>query len=350
MARVFTRGFEDGDNYFSSDRINVIGGGAVINEATTLSFGDARCIKLSSIAGSNYIYTKIIPQIASYDLSEVYVRIYASSGASIYESTDDVRLTIQDDSGTDICYLADDGTVYTINGTGAASTTDIFAATWRRFEFHIVLAAAGSGGGITIRIDGISVFSSSEDLSSVTAVGYVGAFIQAGTASVETVLIDDIAINDITGVTDNNYPGDARIIGLLPTAAGANTNMTPLSGDNYANVDDAQSLGNDGDTTYVSAATSQELDSYEFESIATKYPSLPSNTAIARVTMMAVCRTPTVGLDIRGVVVDGGTENGVVVTPEGTASYGINGSVVTHPDGSWTYARVESAEFGIESI
>jgi len=342
MARVFTRGFEDGATGLQGDLVN---GAGVTNAATTLSFGDVRCISLNDQTNNDYLYAKIIPQIATYDLSEVYIRIYVKCTAAGLEQD----IYIRDDQGHNTLVLRlFDGDVVVL-GSLKDTLGNEKTASWVRWEFYVLI---GASGRIRIRKEGAEVF----DSGVIDTTGGTGTFVQwigcklSSSSSGTTMYFDDIAVNDTTGVVDVTYPGDARIIGLLPTAAGANTNMTPLSGDNYANVDDAQSSGNDGDTTYVSAAVSQELDSYEFESIATKYPSLPSNTAIARVTLMAVCRTPTTGLDIRGVVVDGGTENGVVVTPEGTASYGINGSVVTHPDGSWTYARVESAEFGIESI
>ena len=370
MARVFTRGFEDGEAAFADDYekldLGVTYVGTVTNQPTILSFGTTRCIlvkgttnSVTRSAGALYL-AHIVPQTSSASLDEVYVRIYAKmsvwSGNKVYAG-----IGVYDENKARLVELRNNGDVITPNGTVSAGAISSFSSSWDRYEFYVKVATAGNGGGVIIRLNGSIIYSSiatgGEDMTSGGGLeaGYIACTVLTGYApsastSVIEFLMDDIAVNDTVGISDSSYPGEGRIVGLLPTAAGSNSDMTPLSGDNYANVDDAQSSGNDGDTTYVAAAVSQEVDSYVCENLATKYPTLPTNTAISRVTLMTVCRTPATGLDIRGVVVDGSTENGVVVTPEGVASYGLNGSVVTHPDGNWTYARVNSAEFGIESI
>ena len=355
MARVFTRGFEDGEAAFPGDltsgtHVYNKESGAVV-PALALSVGDTRSISLGYASTVCYLYAHIVPQITTYDLLEVYIRIYAAQSYNAYTNT--MWLQINDQAGNELVRLGQDKKIWVLGSVSGdtVASAPFDGSVWARFEFYLEVANPGQ---LIIRKNGVVIFSDSYDFTAngATSVGYVGGHRGESGTLAESFFFDDIAVNDTTGSNDVSYPGDGRIVGLFPKAVGTNTNMTayPDSGeDNYEDVDDPATTGNDGDTTYVTTGASQSVDTYEFDDLDDNF-TIPSSTAISRVTVMSVCRTPTTGLDIRGVVVDSGTSNGIVVTPEGEASYGINGSVVTHPAGSWTVARVNSAEFGIESI
>jgi len=72
--------------------------------------------------------------------------------------------------------------------------------------------------------------------------------------------IDDFYLLTIDADTTGPL-GDSRVEAIYPTGAGSNTDWTPDSGSNYARVNEVHA---DGDTSYVSSNTLDQVDTYAF--------------------------------------------------------------------------------------
>ena len=155
---------------------------------------------------------------------------------------------------------------------------------------------------------------------------------------------DDIAIHDDSGVEWNDFQGDFSIQTLAPNAVGNSSQWTPLSGDNYTQVDD--SGGHDGDTTYVETNTVTNKDTYGHENL-----SVTPSSILAVV--VNVIGKDTLG-GTRGVKATIRSNTSEAQGPEftlvGDYSKTAQGFFYTDPDtlASWTDSDVNGAEFGYE--
>lgn len=77
---------------------------------------------------------------------------------------------------------------------------------------------------------------------------------------------DDLYLLDTTGSTNNDFLGDCKVETLVPDGAGNYTQWTPLSGNNWENVDDTTP---DDDSTYVSTSGTDFKDTYTFDNLTT---------------------------------------------------------------------------------
>lgn len=136
--------------------------------------------------------------------------------------------------------------------------------------------------------------------------------------------------------------GNVKVETLFPSGAGATTQWTPLSGANYENVDENPS---DGDTSYVSTDTVNEIDTYAFGN-------LTSTTGIiAAVKVNVVAKIDTAGAcEIAPIVRPATTDRvGNTITP-GTVYGWFSQLYNTNPEDSqaWEIADVNGSEFGVK--
>ncbi len=146
----------------------------------------------------------------------------------------------------------------------ATGTTTIIASAWNYVELKaFVNTGTPASGTCEVHLNGVAEIAST-----------AGNF---GSASLDSVLlpgnnasqnyhIDDMYILDSTGATPRNtFLGDVRVATIMPTADGAHTQWTPDSGSaHFSRVNETIA---DGDTSYVSDATPNDLDSYAFADI-----------------------------------------------------------------------------------
>lgn len=151
-------------------------------------------------------------------------------------------------------------------------------------------------------------------------------------------IIDDLYIDD------SNFLGDIKVETLCPSGAGTTTQWDALSGNNYENVDE---VSQDGDTSYVSTATANEIDTYAFGNLTTT-----SGTVYGVQVNMTARKDDAGSRSIAPVVRLSSTDrigNSVSVSD----SY-VNHIQMynTNPDDSeaWTIADVNGAEFGVKLI
>ena len=245
MTRIFTEGFETGDNLFWN----------VTGNSTSLAGprSGLRCLSLDSngvltktITAVSEAYFRIPVKITSAIINQVTQRFLVLSGATSMVSFTNVQ------SITPTHLTAQVGA-----STVATGTTWIFVNVWYLVEIYIKIA--DSGGRIVVKVDGITDIDYTGDTKPSTETTFDTIQLLSGAAS--SASWDDIAMNDTAGSVDNSWCGDGHVVRLNPNAVGSSSQWIPLSGStNYLMVDEVPP---DGDTTYVSASVVNLFDLYK---------------------------------------------------------------------------------------
>lgn len=110
---------------------------------------------------------------------------------------------------------------FTAGQIGSDSVVTIVAdsSTWYRIEMSVTLNASTQITACEVRLDGVSVASTTGlaiGSSQVCALGW-----RTAPGANKTCYIDDIAINDSTGSAQNTWPGAGSVVLLVPTADSA---------------------------------------------------------------------------------------------------------------------------------
>ncbi|MFZ1754225.1 MAG: hypothetical protein WBO46_18985 [Caldilineaceae bacterium] len=160
-------------------------------------------------------------------------------------------------------YDAGGGNVVLKIGSTAVATASAGAlgssSTWIHCGLDVKLAA--SGGWIYFYLNGALAASFDGDTSGAGST-VDGLQLASGSSMhqwTSFVFFDDIYLDSSVGESLPAALPDRRFVFVQPTAAGSNTEWTPLSGDNYAAVDERPQ---DGDTTYVAATVADKVDTY----------------------------------------------------------------------------------------
>ena len=155
-----------------------------------------------------------------------------------------------------------------ISGTTVATFAGAYTPTvWTHFQIEVVVH--NTAGEVHIRKNGNTV----DDFAATgintrggTSNNYVtGVRISSQTAQSPISYFDDFLMFDNSGSTLNTWCGDVRCYVLYPNGAGGSTQFTPLSGNNWSNVEDVGP--NDGDTTYVYSSTVGAEDLYTLQDL-----------------------------------------------------------------------------------
>ncbi len=172
-------------------------------------------------------------------LSDDLMRFRTAALASI--------LTIQFDAGGHILVKNSGGT------TIATGTTAVVVNTW--YYMEIKLFVNGASGTCEVHLNGATEIASTVGNFGSTNTGDLAFLGLNGTCT-----FDDVYACDTSGSVNTTFLGDSRVQTIYPTADGAHTAWTPNSGStHWTQVSETTP---DGDTTYVSDLTPNDIDSY----------------------------------------------------------------------------------------
>lgn len=233
------------------------------------------------------------------------------------------------------------GVVYrgTTAGTLLGTTSAIGASTSFVFvELSIVIHA--SAGTVSVRFDGAEVLSLTGQNTAATG-SALWDVVQLGNGAVQTTF-DDLYILDGSGAAPlNAVLGDCRVDARYPTAEGASSAWTPLSGsDNALMVDETSS---DDDTTYNSTATVNATDTHVVQDAA-----VAGGTIYGVQLCILQKKTDSGTCSIAPVVRHSSTDYpGTATNPTTSYAYALQ-PYGTNPGTSaaWTEADFNAAEFG----
>lgn len=162
--------------------------------------------------------------------------------------------------------IREDGSIDVYRGwsTGTllgSSDPDVVAiGDWQYFEFKVYIH--DSAGTYEVRLNESTVVSGSGvDTKALSTAGANNVQLIGPPAATGNIYIDDLYIDD------NDFHGDCRVDCLWPSGSGNYAQWTPVpSGtNNYANVDDGNSL--DDDTTYNVTDVVNEIDSFAYDNL-----------------------------------------------------------------------------------
>jgi hypothetical protein len=254
MARLATCGFalnSPGDTSLSPDGQASSGGGGAVTWDSTVQRSGVYSLKCASGAGgtawgqrdnptSTLGTTLYLSAWFNFDLAQsatLTIMRWTVGGVNCGE----VRLTSADKlqlwnavAGTQI-------------GSDSIALT---ASTWTKVALS-VLINTGSTDALELQVNGSSVASASGLAltdSVNTPIGAYGIRVNAGSGATN-LWVDDVIVNDSTGGNQNTWPGDGKLILLLPTADSAvGTGWTlgtgtAISSNGFGSVDNTPPLG-----------------------------------------------------------------------------------------------------------
>jgi hypothetical protein len=164
----------------------------------------------------------------------------------------------------DLRYDSSGTLFFTRNGTTigvvADASTRLVSNTWYWIEAKVTISDAS--GIANVKVNGIAVLTQSSLDTKNTANAY---FNQVKVNGSGTLQIDNYHVWDTTAGDVADYMGESVIETQLPSAAGSNADWTKNGGStNFSRVNEANE---DGDTTYVSSSTANQIDSYAFTNL-----------------------------------------------------------------------------------
>jgi hypothetical protein len=300
--------------------------------STTTARTGNRSIRLGGASVSG-VLTKTFG--SSYGTLSVAFGGYVGTGGlcrvQLLDSAGAIQMTVNIPSGGAISVYRGSET-----GTLLGSGGSITFGSW----FHLELDATihDSTGAVDVYLNGASVISlSGVDTKNTAIAGATSVrFTGPNAFSNPYLYIDDVVISDTYAQI-----GAAIVQTLYPTGAGATTQWTPSAGANYAAVDETTG---DGDTTYVSTSTLNNIDTYTFGDLTA------NSGAVLAVAVNIVGRADAGGSPQVTPVLRPGSTDRLGTGVAQTATY-ANGQSIweSNPDGgSWTEAAVNASEAGIK--
>ena len=334
MTRLFSEGFEMGDLLaFENYSLNA---GGLTGEETRSGNYALQCFGVTS--GSSYVEKSIDAK------SEIYVRMGFYKAETI---TSYWQLNIYNDTTFmgSVRYSASDEEIWAYVGASKVDTESfILDPGWHLIEARFKVD--GSSGVFSCKIDGTLIQEYTGDTLDVESTINKVMFWAHGQYSGHYSYIDDLAINDTNGASDNEWCGDGHIIAMTPNDDGDNIDFSGSDGDsvdNYALVDDIPA---DDDTTYVTGASVNDYDLYEFTA-----SSLPAEQIITRVWVEATAKDADTG-DISFLVKSGTTTEEDASDQTLTTSYARYKSDehLLNPDdsASWQESDLDAIQAGIK--
>jgi hypothetical protein len=281
-----------------------------------------------------------------------YLKITTLPGANMSA----IRIT---DSGNFQCAqvrLTSSGTLVLLDagsGTVGSASSALSTGTWYLVEVGV--DASTNPGTVTLRLDGVQVASGANSAQSPWARVVVGPVASATC----DLLWDDLAVNDSTGSAQTSWPGEGKIVHLLPNGAGdangwSNTANGAGSTSNYQLVDEVPP----NDTTdLVQTGTLNAEDMYALTNSGIGAADtvnavmvgirLRNNTADPSAAVRAQIKKTTGGTIAQGSAISLNSTSFATNAPAEPRNYTL--VRYTDPDGAaWTQATLDTAQAGIK--
>lgn len=221
-----------------------------------------------------------------------------------------------------------------LGGTLLGTSSAVFSGTdeWKYIEIKAVIN--DSSGSVEVKSNESTVLNLTSQDTQNTANAYLNRIYLYGVYTISSTYYDDLYIDD------SDFHGDVRVLSFNPDGDGTHSDFTPSAGSNYQCVDEGVA---NNDTDYVSSSTLNHKDTYTFTTgsiaavhgvQATHYVKKSDSGSRA---ITPICRSN--GTDYSG--------NSKTLTTSYWSEYDI---WETDPDDSstWTQAKIEAAEFGLE--
>lgn len=209
--------------------------------------------------------------------------------------------------------------------------------------FEVRIKKGSANGEIEVRINGTQVYLRTDLDTDLGGIDFEAVRSYAPNNSFARW--DDLYILNVDGSGLVTFLGSPRVYKLTPTAEGASSDWTPSSGsDNALMVDETPE---DGDTTYVEASVTNDLDLYTLSD-------LPAGPNTVHGIMISTEARKTTGdpASFQGVVRTGGSDFNSSSHTLSEAYTGFTELREENPDTSapWTVAQINALEVGVEVV
>lgn len=268
MTRIFTEGAEFNDLIFWNTTSSMLISGTKRSGNYSYHFADYGRYVTKAISSLSEFYIRFAVYTSGFDTGSYSIFRWYKDTTNL----GDIRI-----NGQYAIVQAAVNNVVVASGSSTFTTSN-----WHLIEVHVIIADSGS---IQVKYDGILEINYSGDTKPGSDT-YTNILYFYGLNW--NLLVDDIALNDTNGSTDNSWCGDGRIILLTPSGSGT-TNSWVNSGNvsgsaNYLYVDE---FPYDSDTTYVYASGSStgDKDKYAMSSF-----SKPTGSTIKRIFSQSTMR------------------------------------------------------------
>lgn len=334
MARILTDGAEMGD-------LTVFNGGftaSVTNISTNPSSG-SRCYRFTGPSGiisvpansEYFVRTRIRPDSVS-GATNLQVLVWRNGtttlGSTIINTVNNLVATVTGSSGS-------------------SAVANIPALQYSMFETHIKIA--NTGGVIECAIDGVPIFGFTGD-TQPASLTTIDNFLW-GAAGTTSFNMDDIAINDTSGLNDNTWCGDGRVLAMIPNADGDVIQLSRGGTDTGANWSQVDEIPPNSDTDYVYSTGSGLYDLYNLTSGSAI---VPTDGTIARVWVESRSREVAAdGDSIQLGIKSSGSENWSTDIPVTTSYLRYTGSeMLVNPitSAGWTISDLDNLQAGVKVV
>lgn len=336
MARLWTEGFEMGDNLFWTF---VSGGSQGLVTAAGQFRSGVYAYYVDNGAG--------VYRLFSSALSELYLRIpcriNSSNGlADVIQFRNGATTLVK--IGTNASNLIEIEVGATVVATGL---TPLDFNDWYLLEIRYKLDNAT--GEVTVRLDGATEATFSGDTQPGADTTFDRLYIQhPGGGGNRHFFMDDLAANDISGVTNNSWPGQGFVVRLAPNGDGSSSQWVGSDGNSVNNSLLVDEVPPNADTDYVETTVATQTDLYA----AADY-TLPSGHSVLR----AWVETRAKDQAAAGGQMQLGVKSGA--TESWSASRTLTGSydqvkgndLTTDPNTAlaWTESALDAIEMGIRT-
>lgn len=226
MARLYTAGAEiDGGASTATQNVGVDGQGISTVTRDTSTFRSGVASWKCDSTGSNLASRVTAPasQFVFFDGRTYWFRAYVFTAATPSAASTILRLSSGGNGPA--CRFRTDGTIelMTANAVqGSPSAGVINDSAWHRIELKGVGTATGTWTASELLLDGVSIATWSGSTSRLDGASWGWGTLSSDPPGASKVIyIDDIALNDSTGASNNDYPGSGKVVLLKPVSDSA---------------------------------------------------------------------------------------------------------------------------------
>ncbi len=261
-GRLYSSGFELQDVSTSGMEWATVAGTLAVS--TSVKHGGAASMQVGSLGSGTE--ESVEQDFAAANASGPYFgRVYLR--VDTLPSAENRIIEFQNAANTAVLYVTVSSTgtlaIYDNVGQVGSASRAITTAVWYRVEFKLDASGAGATDTIEGKINGETfATSATRTLTSGVTSLVVGGNLNAEAQTTGTWYMDDVAVNQNTGTTQNSYPGAGFITHLRPNATGDNGAWT------NANTEIDEVTPDDA-TTVISSSTANDIEDVNLDSSST---------------------------------------------------------------------------------
>ena len=352
MARIFTYGFENKLSASSTYAPKELDGIPIVSNYGFSQYKEGRVSGYSARFWGNsktstYAYMNLTETLIGSN-NEVYIRLWFKND-NYYSGGGDTNkcdfLVVSNDT-TELCKVrimplttaSFKFAVYDNADNELYISYEIASLVWHKLDLKVKI---GESGQIALKLNDRSIYDSTQNLGT-TPIKNIKIGVIKNYNSAVSLYMDDIAINNNLGTTNNSWCGNGYVKKLIPITNGSKIEFTPSANTNYKNL--IEDIG-DGNTTTNSTDVIGATDLFSLTKISTTEN---SNTKLNYCKLLINACYTEHGVSLIPVIKDGDQERTLEATALGIDYAYKAYDILTNPSTSlpYTFEELDKLEFG----